>query len=216
MDKEEKWAVNFSKAEFMSSYGLSSQIPQGNELEIAFAGRSNVGKSSTLNKLFGRKSLARVSSVPGKTATINFYKVDNVRFVDLPGYGFAKVAKSEMKRWSELIDGYFAQQRPLGLVVSLIDMRHAPSALDLQMIEFLRHNEFPFIIVMTKSDKLNKTQTAARLEAIKKEIPDSEGIFIMPFSSETGQGVDELRGIIENVIRAAQSEHREEDGDARQ
>lgn len=195
--------MNFQKAEFLTSYGLASQIPRGKELEIAFSGRSNVGKSSTLNKLFARKALARVSSVPGKTATINFYKVDDVRFVDLPGYGFAKVAKTEMKRWSELIDGYFAQQRPLCLVVSLIDMRHTPSELDLQMIDFLRHHGFPFVIIMTKADKLNKTQTAQRLNDIKLEIPNSDELLIIPFSSETGLGVDELRRVIEeNVAKA--------------
>ena len=148
--------------------------------EIAFAGRSNVGKSSLLNRLFNRKALARVSSVPGKTATINFYKVDDARFVDLPGYGYAKVSKSEKIRWAEMLEGYFKTGRNIRLVVQLIDMRHKPSADDLMMIDFLRSTGYPFVIVMTKSDKLNKTQFAERSAAIYDEIPDSENVTIIP------------------------------------
>lgn len=197
--------MDFSKAEFVTSFGLVSQLPESDKIEIAFAGRSNVGKSSTINKLFGRKKLARVSSVPGKTATINFYKLgEKVNFVDLPGYGFAKVAKSEMQRWSELIDGYFEQERNLRLVVSLIDMRRAPSDLDMQMINFLEQTGIPFIVVMTKSDKLNKSQTQERLSKISSELISgglkNNTLTILPFSSETGEGVESLREIIETVI----------------
>lgn len=197
--------MDFTKAEFLVSYGLSKQIPENEKTEIAFAGRSNVGKSSAINKIFNRKSLARVSCVPGKTATINFYKADYINFVDLPGYGYAKVAKSEMKRWSELIEGYFNQDRNLQLVVQLIDMRHKPSALDLQMIDFLIEREIPFIIIMTKCDKLNKTQTAQRLASIRTEIPYGEDITIIPFSSETGEGVDQVKGIITQVAQEAEN-----------
>ena len=123
-------------------------------MEIAFAGRSNVGKSTLINKIFNRKNLARVSSVPGKTATINFYGLENVFFVDLPGYGYAKVAKSEKRRWSELIEGYLNSGRDLRLVFLLIDMRHAPSADDLHMINYLIDAELPFVIILTKADKL--------------------------------------------------------------
>ncbi|MFZ2537367.1 MAG: ribosome biogenesis GTP-binding protein YihA/YsxC [Oscillospiraceae bacterium] len=195
--------MDFTKAEFLVSYGLSSQIPENEKTEIAFAGRSNVGKSSTINKVFNRKSLARVSCVPGKTATINFYKADYINFVDLPGYGYAKVAKSEMQRWSELIEGYFNQDRNLQLVVQLIDMRHKPSKLDLQMIDFLIEREVPFIIAMTKSDKLNKSQTAERMGNIRAEIPYGDDITIIPFSSVTGEGVDEVRAIITQVAQDA-------------
>lgn len=191
--------MNFNKPQFLASYGLSSQIPKSNKIEIAFSGRSNVGKSSTINKVFNRKSLARVSCVPGKTATINFYDVDNIHFVDLPGYGYAKVAKTELKRWSELIEGYFNQDRNLELVIQLIDMRHKPSKLDINMINYLIHREIPFIIVMTKSDKLNKTQTKERLENIRSEIPYGDEITIIPFSSENGEGVDEVRDIISEL-----------------
>ncbi|EEG28521.1 ribosome biogenesis GTP-binding protein YsxC [[Clostridium] methylpentosum DSM 5476] len=192
--------INFNKAEFVTSYGLLSQIPPSERLEIAFAGRSNVGKSSMINKLFNRKGLARVSSVPGKTATINFYQTgDEVYFVDLPGYGYAKVAKSEKQRWSELIEGYFHDDRDIALVVQLIDMRHPPTKLDLQMIDFLIESEIPFLIVLTKADKLSKNQQAVRLEALQTELPYADQITMLPFSSETGMGVEELREILNEV-----------------
>ncbi len=192
--------MNFSKAEFKASYGTFSQIPKPERLEIAFAGRSNVGKSSLINKLFNRKNLARVSSVPGKTATINFYGLENIYFVDLPGYGYAKVAKSEKERWSGLIGGYLGDtERDLVLVLSLIDMRHPPTKDDLQMIEFLVANELPFVVVLTKSDKLNKTERTNRLEALKTELPYYEDITIIPFSAVTGEGVEDIREIIEDV-----------------
>ncbi len=204
--------MDFTKAEFSVSYGLSKQIPENDKIEIAFAGRSNVGKSSAINKIFNRKSLARVSCVPGKTATINFYKADYINFVDLPGYGYAKVAKSEMQRWSELIEGYFNQDRNLQLVIQLVDMRHKPSKLDLQMIGFLIEREIPFIIVMTKSDKLNKTQTAQRMGSIRSEIPYGDEITIIPFSSETGEGVEEVKEIITQVaVEATNADLMQED-----
>lgn len=193
--------LNFQKADFLTSYGLSSQLPPSENAEIAFAGRSNVGKSSAINKIFGRKSLARVSSVPGKTATINFYRAcSGVDFVDLPGYGYAKVSKSEKERWSELIEGYFAQERDVRLVVQLLDMRHPPTEQDIQMIGFLIENELPFIVVLTKCDKLNKTQTAERLSKIREELPDGNALTIIPFSSQTGQGVTEIVRIFESVL----------------
>ena len=192
--------MNFNKAEFLTSYGLSSQLPPSDKPEIAFAGRSNVGKSSMINKLFNRKALARVSAVPGKTATINFYGVDNTaNFVDLPGYGYAKVAKSEKERWSQLIEKYFNDDRNLALVVSLIDMRHPPTKLDIDMVNYLIERELPFIVVLTKADKLNKTQTAERLANLVKEIPYGDEITMIPFSSQTGAGAEEIRNIIREV-----------------
>lgn len=191
--------MNFNQAEFLASYGLASQLPPSQGMEIAFAGRSNVGKSSAINRIFQRKSLARVSSVPGKTATINFYGVGEVRFVDLPGYGYAKAAKSEQLRWSELIEGYFAQDRSLRLVILLVDMRHPASPLDVQMAEFLLARELPFLVLLTKSDKLNKTETARRMEDIRRELPGGEDLTILPFSSQTGAGSEELRGILQSL-----------------
>ena len=128
--------MNINNVVFERSFGVSSQLTPSTMPEIAFAGRSNVGKSSLLNKLFNRKGLAKVSQTPGKTATINFFSCDGVRFVDLPGYGYAKVSKSDKSRWSELIEGYFNQDRDLALVVSLVDIRHEASDLDVNMIGF--------------------------------------------------------------------------------
>jgi GTP-binding protein len=193
--------MNYNKAEFHASYGTFSQIPACSRMEIAFAGRSNVGKSTLINKIFNRKNLARVSSVPGKTATINFYGLENVFFVDLPGYGYAKVAKSEKRRWSELIEGYLNSGRDLRLVFLLIDMRHAPSADDLHMINYLIDAELPFVIILTKADKLKVMQRKARMEAFAEEIPYFDEIHIVPFSSQTFEGVEEVRNIIEELAQ---------------
>lgn len=191
--------MNFNKAEFVTSYGSFSQLPPSERVEIAFSGRSNVGKSSLINKLFNRKNLARVSAVPGKTATINFYKADNIFIVDLPGYGYAKVAKSEKKRWNELIGGYLSAERELALVVQLVDFRHPPTADDLQMINALIDGEIPFLIALTKADKLSKNQRAERREALKTELPCAEDLTIIETSADTGEGIEELRVIIEEI-----------------
>lgn len=191
--------MNYNKAEFYSSYGKFSQIPPCDRIEIAFAGRSNVGKSTLINKIFNRKNLARVSSVPGRTATINFYSLENIYFADLPGYGYAKVAKSEKERWSELIEGYLNSDRDIRLVFSLIDMRHPPTADDIHMINYLIESELPFVIVLTKADKLKKTERERRMEALKTEIPYYDQIHIVPFSSMTFEGVEEIRSIIDEI-----------------
>ncbi|MDE7104419.1 MAG: ribosome biogenesis GTP-binding protein YihA/YsxC [Ruminococcus sp.] len=191
--------LNYNKAEYIASYGKYSQIPAGDRVEIAFAGHSNVGKSTLINKLFNRKNLARVSSVPGKTATINFYSLENIYFVDLPGYGYAKVAKSEKERWAGLIDGYLSSDRDIRLVFMLVDMRHAPTKDDLKMIDYLIDTEMPFILVLTKADKLKKTERSKRMEAFKTEIPCFEDMHVVPFSSVTFEGVEELRTIVEEV-----------------
>jgi len=191
--------LNYNKAEFTAAYGKFSQIPAPERIEIAFAGHSNVGKSTLINKLFNRKNLARVSSVPGKTATINFYGLENIYFVDLPGYGYAKVAKSEKERWADLIEGYLASDRDIRLVFMLVDSRHAPTKDDVQMINYLIDQEMPFVLVLTKVDKLKKTEREKRMEAFKDEIPCFEEIHSIPFSSQTFEGVEELRSIIEDI-----------------
>ena len=191
--------LNYNKAEFFASYGTFSQNPQSQNIEIAFAGHSNVGKSTLINKLFNRKNLARVSSVPGKTATINFYKLENIYFVDLPGYGYAKVSKSEKERWSGLIEGYLEADRNLRLVFMLIDMRHAPTKDDVQMVNYLIDTEMPFVIVLTKADKLNKSEREKRMKAFENEIPCFSDIHSIPFSSQTFEGVEELREIVEDI-----------------
>lgn len=191
--------MNFNKAEFFTSYGSFKQIPKSTKTEIAFAGRSNVGKSSLINKIFNRKSLARVSAVPGKTATINFYSLENVHFVDLPGYGYAKVAKSEKERWGELIEGYLADDRELALVFQLVDFRHPPTKDDIMMINYLIDSELPFVVVLTKADKLSKRQRSERREALMTELPCAEDITVVEFSAQTGEGVEEIRGIIKEL-----------------
>lgn len=191
--------MNYSKAEFKAAYGTFSQIPPSGLPEIAFSGRSNVGKSSLINKLMGRKSLARVSAVPGKTITINFYSLEKLHIVDLPGYGYAKVGKNEKLRWAELIEGYLNDDRNLALVVQLIDFRHSPTADDIMMINFLIDSGIPFIIALTKADKLKKRERLERREALLHEIPCAEDITMIEFSAETGEGTEELRAILEDI-----------------
>ena len=191
--------MNFNKAEFDKAFGISQQLPMSDKPEITFAGRSNVGKSSFLNKLFNRKNLARVSSVPGKTVTINFYNVDNQRFVDLPGYGYAKISKQERDRFGELMEGYFQSGRKINLVVQLIDMRHKPTADDYSMISFLEQMRIPFIVVLTKADKLKKKEYALREQSVITELNNPE-YPVIPFSSVTGQGVDEIKKLIEKAL----------------
>ena len=192
--------MNYNTAKFEQSYGISSQLPDSTVPEVAFSGRSNVGKSSLLNKLFNRKQLARVSSVPGKTITINFYDVDGYKFVDLPGYGYAKISKQEKDRFAELMEGYFNQERQLKLVVQLVDMRHKPSADDFNMIEFLKHRGIPFIIVMTKSDKLKVKEYKKRLNDSKSELEIAGDVPIIPFSAVKGEGSDEIKKLIEEAL----------------
>ena len=192
--------INFNKAEFTAAAGISSQIPPSDKPEVIFSGRSNVGKSSLINKLVNRKGLARVSATPGKTATINFFDVDKFCLVDLPGYGYAKVSHSERDRWAELMEGYFAQDRNFCLVVQIVDMRHPPTQDDLNMIDFLYSNGFNFIIVLTKKDKLKKTAQQQSLDRINEILADYEGIELFPFSALNGEGTDEIRDAITQYV----------------
>ncbi len=207
--------MNFNNAEFYTSFGSLSQMPESDRVEIAFSGRSNVGKSSLINKILNRKSLARVSSVPGKTVTINFFTLENIYIVDLPGYGYAKQAKSLKSAWSNLIGGYLSNpDRHLELVFQLIDMRHPPTKDDLQMIDFLIENEMPFVIVFTKADKLKPMARKARMEAFAQEIPYFEDITAIQFSTQTGEGIEELREIIEEISQLEIEEDDELSDDA--
>lgn len=192
--------MNYNKAEFEKAFGISSQLPQSISPEIAFSGRSNVGKSSLLNKLFNRKSLARVSSVPGKTITINFYNVDDCKFVDLPGYGYAKLSKTERDRFGELMEGYFQSGRNIKLVVQLVDMRHKPSQDDFGMIDFMQQMNIPFIIACTKADKLKVKEFKKREREIKQELNMVDEGLIVPFSSQTGLGLDNIKMLIEKSL----------------
>lgn len=188
--------MRFDKIEFTAAYGTSSQLPPSREAEIVFSGRSNVGKSSLINKIFNRKNLARVSSVPGKTITVNFFKGDGVFFVDLPGYGYAKREMKEKKRWAELMEGYFQSGRNIPLVIQLIDMRHSPTADDILMLNFLRESGIPFVIALTKCDKLNKSELEKRRAELQSELADYPGIKTIEFSAVKGTGVEQIKAEI--------------------
>ncbi len=188
--------------EFTYSAGLSSQLRPDDRPDVVFSGRSNVGKSSLINKLCNRKALARVSSKPGKTATVNFFDAGDFNLVDLPGYGYAKVSKVEKLRWAELVEGYFAAGRNIALVVQIIDMRHKPSADDMNMINYLYDSGIPFIIVMTKADKLNKGEYAAQLEQMSKLFADYEGVGLYPFSALSGDGAQAITDTIQAYLSA--------------
>lgn len=189
--------MRFDKVKYEVSYGTAQQLPASEHIEIAFAGRSNVGKSSMLNKILNRKNLARVSSVPGKTVTVNFFDCDGIKLVDLPGYGYAKVNFNEKKRWADLMEGYFTSDRNIRLVVQLTDMRHPVTKDDLDMMRFMQSAGYDFIVVMTKSDKLNKTERTKRMEDIHTELAEFGDVKIIPFSASNGEGADEIRKAIE-------------------
>lgn len=193
--------MNWNKVDFEAAFGTLEQLSESTLPEICFSGRSNVGKSSLINKILNRKSIARVSSTPGKTVTINFYKLDEFRLVDLPGYGYAKVADRDRERWAELMEGYFRTGRNIKLCLQLIDMRHPATEFDISMLEFLSHFQIPYAVVLTKCDKLNKTEFNNRLASLKQELGDlGEGITIIPFSALKGTGSDDVRHTVEIAI----------------
>ena len=192
--------MNYNQADFKASYGLFSQLPDSDRPELVFSGRSNVGKSSLINKLCNRKKLARVSSTPGKTATINFYEVGDVYLVDLPGYGYARTSASERKRWDELINGYFESDRQRTVVVQLLDCRHAPSADDMQMMEYLRYHQMPFVAALTKADKLKKSQLAATCDEFETICGPYGCQGVVLTSAENGYGIEELKTVLESFL----------------
>lgn len=192
--------MNFNEVCFEFAAGVAEQLPESDLPEIVFSGHSNVGKSSLINKLVQRKALARVSSQPGKTATINFYKLKEFRLVDLPGYGYAKVSKVEKERWANLVEGYFAQRRKCALIIQILDLRHPPTDDDLNMVDFLYRSGYKFAVVLTKSDKLKKTQYEKQIEYYNDIFSTIEGIELIPFSAQTGFGQDEVRKLIEESV----------------
>lgn len=192
--------MNINNVKFEASYGTAKQLPPSDLPEIVFAGKSNVGKSSLINRFFNRKSLARVSAVPGKTTTINFFTLEGVRFADLPGYGYAKRSAAEIRRWGELMEGYFAQERQIRLVVQLLDMRHEPTADDRTMLGFLSQAGYPFVCVLTKCDKLKKTERERRRAAFAGNPDLKTARALIEASAETGEGIETLRAQIEAAL----------------
>lgn len=191
--------INFQKTDLSLTAGLPSQFPKDGLPQLAFSGRSNVGKSSLINALIGRKSLARVSSSPGKTITVNFYLVDSAFYlVDLPGYGFAKRSAEDHKRWSSLTDGYFTKRQDdcLKYVIQLIDCKVGPTKDDLAMLEYMNASSLEYVIVLSKSDKPNKTERNKTLENLKNCPAVGSDVPVIFFSSQTGEGMDALRDLI--------------------
>lgn len=198
--------LDFNKAEFQTSYGISSQLPVSERPEIVFSGRSNVGKSSLINKLCNRKKLARISATPGKTATINFYSAGGACLVDLPGYGYAKTSHSERRRWDELINGYFAGERRIVRLVQLLDCRHQPSRDDVSMLEYLTYYNIPFLAALTKADKEKPSQHERIIGEFKAFLAAYSCSEIILTSAEKGLGVDRLRITLKNAVDDALSD----------
>lgn len=190
--------MKVTSSEIVISAVKPDQYPDLDLPEIALAGRSNVGKSSFINKLLNRKNLARTSSKPGKTQTLNFYIINEVlHFVDVPGYGYAKVSKSERDAWGKMIETYFTKRRQLCAAVLLVDLRHAPSKDDVMMYEFLKHYEIPVIVVATKADKIPKGKWQKHMKVVRETLNKDPNDPLICFSSETGQGKVEAWSMIE-------------------
>ena len=192
--------MNLQQVTFEASYGTAPQLPASDLPEIVFSGKSNVGKSSLINKFFNRRNLARVSAVPGKTTTVNFFRVEDARFADLPGYGYAKRSKAEMERWSGLMDGYFSGGRNIALVVQLLDMRHAPTGDDKVMLNFLTETGLPFAVALTKCDKLKSGERKKQSEYFAALPALAAAKAVIETSAETGEGMDALKELIENTL----------------
>lgn len=195
--------MKFRSAEFAMSVGFVRQLPRDGMAEIAFAGRSNVGKSSLINRLFNRKNLAKTSNSPGKTRTLNFYAVNRrYYFVDLPGYGYAKRSQRERQAWGKLIENYVRDRPSLKGFVQLIDARHDPSREDLQMIDWLMSGEKPFLVVATKADKLSGNKLKNRLDQTRRILALQGNFDLLPFSAATGRGKDAVWHWIGEVLDA--------------
>ena len=187
--------------------GITSKLPENDKLEVAFAGRSNVGKSSLINALMNRKSYARTSQQPGKTQTINFYNINELLyFVDLPGYGYAKVSQDTVKKWGKMIDGYLHQSKVLRLVFLLVDIRHKPNQNDIQMYEWCVNYGFNPIIIATKSDKIKRSQLQKQIKQIKDALQVVDGTPVIPFSALNKSGQDEIWEYIDMMYEGFQEE----------
>ena len=187
--------------------GITSKLPENDKLEVAFAGRSNVGKSSLINALMNRKSYARTSQQPGKTQKINFYNINELLyFVDLPGYGYAKVSQDTVKKWGKMIDGYLHQSKVLRLVFLLVDIRHKPNQNDIQMYEWCVNYGFNPIIIATKSDKIKRSQLQKQIKQIKDALQVVDGTPVIPFSALNKSGRDEIWEYIDMMYEGFQAE----------
>lgn len=181
--------------------GITSTIPDNPYPEIAFAGKSNVGKSSLINALMNRKALARTSAQPGKTQTINFYNInDELYFVDLPGYGYAKVSESEKEKWGKMIENYLHKSKQLKAVFLLIDIRHEPSANDRNMYEWILYQGYKPIIIATKLDKINRSQIQKHMKMLKVGLHVEKDTIVIPFSAQTKQGREEIYELIDGLL----------------
>ena len=181
--------------------GITSTLPQNNRPEIAFAGKSNVGKSSLINGLLNRKSLARTSAQPGKTQTINFYNINDAMYlVDLPGYGYAKASQSQREQWGQMIERYLHGSKQLKTVFLLIDIRHEPSANDRQMYEWISYQGYAPIIIATKLDKINRSQVQKQIKLIRDGLLVKPGTKILPFSAQTKQGREEIWQVMDSLV----------------
>ena len=193
--------MKVTNAEFTNSAVGPNQYPTDQKVEIALSGRSNVGKSSFINRLIQRKSLARTSSKPGKTQTLNFYHINDLfYFVDVPGYGYAKVSKKEREKWGKMIEEYITTRENLELVLILVDFRHEPSTEDVQMREFLEYYEIPYRIIMTKCDKIPRGKWNKHVSQIRKAFGKPPEELFLTFSSETGEGVEKAWEWIETIV----------------
>ena len=198
--------MNVNNVSLETVCGITSTLPENALPEFAFAGKSNVGKSSLINALINRKALARTSSQPGKTQTINFYNVeDALYFVDLPGYGYAKVSQETKEKWGKMIERYLQKSKQLKLVFLLIDIRHEPSANDKNMYEWIEYNGFEPIIIATKLDKINRSQVQKHLKMLRTGLGLKKETILIPFSSETKQGKDEVWSIIDSYLTDGQA-----------
>lgn len=190
-------ALNFNKAEFVLSAASPEQFMRDARKQLAFAGRSNVGKSSVINRILNRKNLAHVGASPGKTTQINYYLIDNrIYLVDLPGYGYAKVSKSERDRWGKLMENYFKTSGLIDLGVLIVDARHKPTADDVTMCDFFRADGCPMIVVANKLDKLKKSEIEPNLTLIRETLDLDDGELLVPFSAERGDGKEQLMGML--------------------
>ena len=191
--------MRYEAFDFETSFGVSAQLKPSDLPEIAFVGRSNVGKSSLLNKLLGRKNLARVSASPGKTTTINFFKGDGVRLVDLPGYGYAKVPDAEKLRWAKLMESYFARTDLISAGVLIVDARHKPTADDAMMAQWFKSVGCPLAVLANKADKCKKSELAANVPLIRETLGLDERDELIVFSAENGEGRGRLAAFIEET-----------------